>query len=262
MTTLIDAESLISHLSRPLDPADRLNFRHAAETALAARDWGEGEMYRTLVAIWRGYFHPPPDEPDIVWKPSASKLTTAPPIETGRDLRYASNSNLRLVAMSYWACAQIQAAREKLALRCLEDVAGFKIYSPRIPAPARARRQGDTDRPLFPGYVFVWIVQQWWQARWSPGVVRLVLDGVVPARVPDQVIDALHKRERNGLIHLPKPRGLQAGDQVRVLGGPFVGFAGLYAGMKPHQRVEVLLALLGGHQRVILSKNDIVPVVF
>jgi hypothetical protein len=39
---------------------------------------------------------------------------------------------------------------------------------------------------------------------------------------------------------------------VKVTVGPFAGQFGLYAGMKPHQRVEVLLTLLGGQQRVSL----------
>jgi transcription antitermination factor NusG len=40
------------------------------------------------------------------------------------------------------------------------------------------------------------------------------------------------------------------GDQVRILQGPFAGRLGLYAGQRAHERVLVLLALLGGQQRV------------
>jgi transcription antitermination factor NusG len=50
---------------------------------------------------------------------------------------------------------------------------------------------------------------------------------------------------------------MKAGDRMRVLGGPFQGQLGLYAGMKPHERVEVLLALLGGQQRVTLPRSSI-----
>src|SRR5262245_61570875 len=55
------AEDLISHLSRALSPADRAAFRQAAENALATSSpcWGEGSIHRTVVAIWRIYFHPP-----------------------------------------------------------------------------------------------------------------------------------------------------------------------------------------------------------
>ena len=54
-STDADVELLISRLSGPLDPGDRSAFRQAAERAL-------GLVYRTLLPLWRGYFHPPPDD--------------------------------------------------------------------------------------------------------------------------------------------------------------------------------------------------------
>jgi transcription antitermination factor NusG len=157
--------------------------------------------------------------------------------------------------MGYWCCAQLQASRERLALHCLSKVNGFEIYSPRIRLPRT--RWEDATRPLFPGYCFVLIIAQWWSARWSPGVIRIVLDGAVPARVPDQVIDAIRRREVRGVVELPKPPGLQTGDRVKILHGPFGGHLGLYAGMKPHERIDVLLQLLGGACRVTLARSDV-----
>ena len=59
----IDVELLISRLSGPLDPDDRSAFRQAAERARGAPGcWGEGLVYRTLLPVWRGYFHPLPDD--------------------------------------------------------------------------------------------------------------------------------------------------------------------------------------------------------
>jgi len=52
-------------------------------------------------------------------------------------------------------------------------------------------------------------------ARWSPGVVRLVMDGVTPARVPVSLITSLKAREVSGLIELPPPPPrFQRGDHV------------------------------------------------
>jgi transcriptional antiterminator RfaH len=157
--------------------------------------------------------------------------------------------------MAFWSCVQLEPNRERLALHCLSVVNGFEIYSPRIRAP-RARRE-DITRPLFPGYAFVLIVLQWHAARWSPGVVRIVLDGNVPAKVPDRVIAELRERERGGVVQLPEAPGLRAGYRVRVTRGPLKGFAGLYHGMSGRQRVEVLLTLLGGQIRTTLPKGDI-----
>ena len=108
-------------------------------------------------------------------------------------------------------------------------------------------------------YAFVVITLGWWNARWSPGVARLVLDGAAPAKVPDHIIAGLRERKRNGVIELPKaPTSvLRAGDPVRVTHGPFAGFAGLYQGMRGRQRIEILLTVLGSQQRVTLPKGSV-----
>jgi transcriptional antiterminator RfaH len=165
--------------------------------------------------------------------------------------------------MSFWACCQLEPHRERLALHCLQEVAGYEVYLPRIKAKAAQGRHskashGSLLRPLFPGYAFIVIVNGWWSARWSPGVTRIVLDGTAPARVPDAVIDEIRARERNGVVILPE-RGLRRGDHVRITHGPFREFVGLYAGMRSRERVEVLLSLLGGQHRVTLPKDDIEP---
>jgi transcriptional antiterminator RfaH len=110
--------------------------------------------------------------------------------------------------------------------------------------------------PLFPGYLFVWVVRGWWDARWSPGVVRLIMDGLLPARVPDAVISEIRSRERRGLIELPKLR-LEPGMRVKVLQGPLQDQIGLLAALRPHERVLVLLQLLGGQQQVELARSSI-----
>jgi len=62
------------------------------------------------------------------------------------------------------------------------------------------------------------------------------MDGMAPAKVRDNIIDEIRKRERNGAVELPRPPGLKPGDQVRILSGAFAGHLALYAGMKPHER--------------------------
>ena len=157
--------------------------------------------------------------------------------------------------MSYWAVARLEPRREQLALRCL-GLAGYERYFPRLREHRISHgRRIEVRPPLFPGYCFLTVEAQWYAARWSIGVIGLIMDGIRPACVADQIIDDLRKRERNGLVELPKRPRLKRGDQVRILRGPFVGQLGLYAGMRAHERVLVLLALLGGQQRVELREG-------
>ena len=150
--------------------------------------------------------------------------------------------------MSYWTVARLEPHRERLALHCL-SLSGFVTYLPRLrERRIRAGRKTEVLAPLFPGYCFLTIEAQWHAARWSAGVLGLIMDGVGPARVPDAVIAEIRSRERGGL---------SAGEAVRVTAGPFTGHLAIFADTKPRERVEILLQLLGGEQRVTLATKDI-----
>jgi transcriptional antiterminator RfaH len=159
--------------------------------------------------------------------------------------------------MAYWACAQLMPQREKFALKMLER-ASFEVYAPRLreQRTVRGRRQ-QCEVALFPGYCFLSITNGWYAARWCPGVRDLIRDGGGgPAMVPDHVIDAIKRRERGGVIELPK-RTMRLGARVQILAGPFRGHFALYAGMSGIERVAVLLQILGGATRVTLAERDI-----
>ena len=156
----------------------------------------------------------------------------------------------------YWCCAQTEPQRERLACHTLA-LAGYRIYQPLLRETRRSHgRKIVATPPLFPSFLFVWVVRGWWDARWSPGVVRLIMDGLLPARVPDAVIAELRGRERGGFIELPRPRGL-VGMKVRVLQGPLKEQIGLLAALRPHERVLVLLQLLGGERPIELARSAV-----
>lgn len=160
--------------------------------------------------------------------------------------------------MAFWAAVQFHGSHERLTLHCL-GLAGFETWCPRIRERRIIRGRRTIVTPaLFPGYVFVLVTLQWHAIKRTPYVVRLIMHGETPARVPDRVLDELRARERNGVIELPQPPPrLRAGARVRVVGGPFRGHLGLCAGMAPRERVVVLLSLLGSKTRVTLSAGDV-----
>jgi transcription antitermination factor NusG len=83
------------------------------------------------------------------------------------------------------------------------------------------------------------------------------MDGMLPARVPDAVISEIRSRERGGFVELSKPHGLVPGTKVRLIAGPFCDQIGLLGALRAHERVLVLLNLLGGQQRVELARSAI-----
>jgi transcription antitermination factor NusG len=162
--------------------------------------------------------------------------------------------------VSYWTV--IQANHKLLALNrkaqptsLAEDLfgrAGFETYLPRI----KVRTDGIVRiRPLFASYCFVRVsIERWSPVAFTPGVIRVLMNGEHPAALNDKIIDAIRRREKKGFVQLP--RGPQIGEQVRVVGGQFAGHIGLYAGQTPHERERVLLELLGRSVRVELAQAD------
>jgi transcriptional antiterminator RfaH len=159
----------------------------------------------------------------------------------------------------YWAAARVQPQRESLALHCLA-LAGFTTYLPRLRERRVSRgRRIEVSPPLFPGYAFVLIKLQWHAARWAAGTNGLIMDGTRPARIADAVIAEIQSRERDGLVELPKQPRLRCGDRVRIVAGPFREHLAMFDGMRPGERVAVLLQLLGGQQRAVLPSDAIAP---
>jgi transcription antitermination factor NusG len=155
----------------------------------------------------------------------------------------------------YWACAQLEGNRERLALHCLQ-LGGFTTYLPRVLERRRVNGRQVTATPaLFPGYAFVLIEMQWHQARWTPGIIRLVMDG----RAAGWRARPGHRRPQEASAtassRLLPPPDFQRGDRVRITRGIFAGQLAPFDGMRPRERVAVLLQLLGP---VELPKDDIV----
>jgi len=160
--------------------------------------------------------------------------------------------------MSYWAVAQTEPQREHAARLLLmrgrpeENVSPFETYAPRIKDRGRIAF-------LFPAYLFVRIVERWYPVRWTPGIVRICMAGDHPAPVPDEIVDAIRKREVGGFVRLPQPRILKPGDKVRVTRGSFEGRLGIYAGMASHERQRALLELLGQMVPVEFPPGHLAP---
>jgi transcription antitermination factor NusG len=125
----------------------------------------------------------------------------------------------------------------------------FEIFVPRIRERTGARSR---TTPLFGGYFFVRVIDQWRAIERTMGVAGVVKVGAVPSRCPDAEIAALLSRaDPDGIIRLaagrvqPPRRVLTPGAMVAIAGGPFRGFDGIYAGQTAQERELVLLNILG-----------------
>jgi len=152
---------------------------------------------------------------------------------------------------------QTEVQRERTAVEHLQR-AGFVTYVPRI----KIKKHGiERTPPLFPTYVFVQIERRWHDARWSPGVVRLLMDGDQPAKLQDCVMEEIRSREVGGFVKLKPPPKARKGERVRINGGRFDGHVGLYEGQTARERQRVLLEILGAWCPVELGAGDQVEVI-
>ena len=158
-----------------------------------------------------------------------------------------------------WYVVQTQVNSEAKAARNLLGQ-GFEIYLPRyLKRRSHARKVEKIATPLFPRYLFVRIdmaTQRWRSVQSTFGVSRLVLNGSDPARVPQQVLRLLKAREdESGYVRLDQRPKFALGERVRVLAGVFAENLALFDGLADHDRVAILLDLLGRKVRVSIEAD-------
>jgi transcriptional antiterminator RfaH len=158
-----------------------------------------------------------------------------------------------------WYVVQTQVNGEaKAAQNLLRQ--GYDVYLPRYLKRRRHARKVDfIAKPLFPRYMFVAIdmaTQRWRSIQSTFGVSRLVTNGDDPAIVPEVVVHALKAREdEKGFVRLDSKPTFAPGDKVRVLAGAFMDSAGLFGDLADHDRVSILLDMLGRKVRVLLDAD-------
>ncbi|MDR1349182.1 MAG: transcription/translation regulatory transformer protein RfaH [Zoogloeaceae bacterium] len=149
--------------------------------------------------------------------------------------------------MRRWYLIYSKLRQEKCALENLERQ-GYVGYLPFI--PVEKLRQGTltlVDEPLFPRYLFIHLgldhsAKSWGPIRSTRGVTRLVCFGMEPAKVEDDLIAFLKKKE--AALRAEPERLFVPGDPVRLQEGPFFGIEGIYQMTDGERRALVLIDFL------------------
>lgn len=160
--------------------------------------------------------------------------------------------------IGFWAVAQTSINRERSTADRIAEI-GFEVFVPK----ARMRINGDSRVvALFPGYLFVRIIDRWRVVNKTIGVLGMIMSGERPARCPENEIEKIKSQMCNGLVQLPKPvpkprvLPFKIGQAVRIISGSFCGFDAIFDGMSARERELVLLDMLGRKARVELAPAD------
>lgn len=125
----------------------------------------------------------------------------------------------------------------------------FETFMPMQARTVRhARKERRVLRPIFPGYIFVSfdpMVTQWRVINNTYGVVRLITGrGSAPQPVPEGLMATLMSGCDAKDNVLPLPR-FDAGDRVRLVGGPFRDALAEVTQASDGERVRLLFDLMG-----------------
>lgn len=177
---------------------------------------------------------------------------------------FASSSHypLALEGGERWYVVRTQPHREAQAARQLENQA-FRVFLPRFLKSRRHARKFETVlAPLFPRYLFIVLDlsrDRWRSVNGTFGVDRLLMRAGEPEAVPRGLVEQLSEgAEASGGV-TRRGSALKIGDSIRVTAGPFAELLGTLERLDDHQRVRVLLDILGGKIPVLLSGAVIMP---
>jgi transcription elongation factor/antiterminator RfaH len=137
---------------------------------------------------------------------------------------------------------------------------GIETYLPEIDAVKE--RQGRTQKPFFPCYLFMRAdLEQVGlsQIAWTPGLRRIVAFDERPSRLPDRVIEAIRSKLEgiNAAGGWERPP-FEPGETVRITDGPFKDLLAIFEGpCSPARRVQVLLTFLGQASRAHVAVEDL-----
>ena len=137
---------------------------------------------------------------------------------------------------------------------------GFKTFLPINNTTSRnASRFINTNRPLFPGYMFVTFDRsesKWHKINNTYGVSRLVTFNSTLKSIPDIFVNNLMKRYDLSGNLLPIEK-LKKGDQVKLLKGPFANFAATVEKYEDDQRIWILMDLMGRKSKIQASTSSL-----
>ncbi|KAA3441939.1 transcriptional activator RfaH [Mesorhizobium sp. SARCC-RB16n] len=169
--------------------------------------------------------------------------------------------NLRgLVTPGGWFVVATKARKEAVAAVNLDNQ-GFCVFLPRMRRiVCHARKTSVRTIPLFPGYLFLKHAEgaRWRSVNGTYGAIKILTNGEAPATVERGFIDALRSRVGAGDI-IDLSAGLEPGDRVELVGGPFARQIGALADLDDKGRVTVLLEFLGARVPVRTTTLNLLP---
>ena len=161
-----------------------------------------------------------------------------------------------------WYCIRAKPKQEGIATRLLRQELGLEVFCPKIRFK-RARSTGVAwvQEAMFPGYLFARFVYPKLYRRIASisGVAKTLSFGGRPCVLDESIIADLRLHVADGEI-VEITSEIKEGEEVKVIEGPFLGVRALVTRVLPaHDRVAILLSLLGQEREVEVAAGSLLP---
>jgi transcription antitermination factor NusG len=131
---------------------------------------------------------------------------------------------------------------------------GFTVYCPKY-------RREKRVSPFFPGYAFIRFdfPEQFQMVKFTRGVKRVVGTDDGPTPVPEELVQGIRARERDGLIVLERyGEDPAVGDEIEVVEGPLKGLKGIFRKeCGDSERVMILLNYVSYQGMLLIEKSKL-----
>jgi transcription antitermination factor NusG len=131
---------------------------------------------------------------------------------------------------------------------------GFTVYCPKY-------RREKRVSPFFPGYAFIRFdfPEQFQMVKFTRGVKRVVGTDDGPTPIPEELVQGIRDRERDGLIVLERyGEDPAVGDEIEVVEGPLKGLRGIFRKeCGDSERVMILLNYVSYQGMLLIEKSKL-----
>ena len=159
-----------------------------------------------------------------------------------------------------WGVVYTHAQKEFEAQAQIENQ-GWTCYLPKhLKSTRHARKTSQQIAPLFPRYLFIDFAEKPFSSslNYTKGVQCILTNGATPSTVSEQIIALLRSKEdEQGYVETKTIMPFVKGDPMIVKSGCFKGQIATFECMNDHQRVQLLIDLLGKKTSVTLNINEI-----
>lgn len=145
--------------------------------------------------------------------------------------------------MVNWYLIYVKPKNEDALTKRFSDI-GLEVLNPKLKERRFIRKKlQEVIAPLFSCYIFIKLdlLKDHNLVKYTRGVKRLIGNENRPDVVPEDIIQSIKNRMKEGIIKIAQNK-FEHGDEVVIKGGPFQGFDAVFEKqLKDSERVSILL---------------------